>query len=473
MTIKCTCLLIIILCFPVLIYSQDYSNLPDSNKPEQEFVIDSIVIHGNKKTKRSAILREMTVSQNDKVLSENIPSLLQENERSIKNTELFVTVNCNVKYTSKEKINIIVDVKEEWYLFPNPIFELVDRNFNEWWVDQDHKLYRTRYGIYLYHDNFTGHNDRFRIKTQLGYSYNLKFSYSTPYLDKKQRIKLKTNFSYEKKKETSYLYKYNETKYFHHESDVLEDYDFYTEIIFRKGIHKYNSFGLRYKSTWVDERIINLNPDYFANEKNFQKYLAATYKYKLDKRDFKPYPQSGHIFRFEIYKKGLGLNSSIDFWNFKSIYKKFFDLGKNFYLSSSLKGKLSFPKNQPFTLEQGLGYGTELIRGYEYYVINGQSFWLNQNAIKFKLLDITLENINLIPIKQFNTIPVKIMAKTYFDHGFVRDNNPLKNPMANNYLFGYGFGIDIVTFYEIILRLEYSFNHKNENDLFLHFKKAL
>ena len=35
-------------------------------------------------------------------------------------------------------------------------------------------------------------------------------------------------------------------------------------------------------------------------------------------------------------------------------------------------------------------------------------------------------------------------------------------------LYSGGFGIDILTFYDINLKIEYSFNQLNENGLFLH-----
>ena len=49
-------------------------------------------------------------------------------------------------------VDVMVDVKERWYIFPLPIFELADRNFNEWWKTRDFS--RTNYGLSVVQNNF-------------------------------------------------------------------------------------------------------------------------------------------------------------------------------------------------------------------------------------------------------------------------------------------------------------------------------
>ena len=42
-------------------------------------------------------------------------------------------------------------------------------------------------------------------------------------------------------------------------------------------------------------------------------------------------------------------------------------------------------------------------------------------------------------------------------------------PHSNEFLYGYGLGIDFVTYYDIVFRVEFSANKFGETGLFLHF----
>ena len=47
----------------------------------------------------------------------------------------------------------------------------------------------------------------------------------------------------------------------------------------------------------------------------------------------------------------------------------------------------------------------------------------------------------------------------FADMGYVNDKRyATANPLANNWLHSYGAGLDFVTYYDKVLRLEYSFN---------------
>jgi opacity protein-like surface antigen len=68
-------------------------------------------------------------------------------------------------------------------------------------------------------------------------------------------------------------------------------------------------------------------------------------------------------------------------------------------------------------------------------------------------------------------IPTRVYVKMYNDMGYVYSRNPGNSFLNNKWLNGYGAGVDIVISYYLKLRLEYSFNHLGQNDLFLHSTK--
>src|SRR5690606_28570083 len=123
------------------------------------------------------------------------------------------------------------------------------------------------------------------------------------------------------------------------------------------------------------------------------------------------------------------------------------DLGKLFYLSTSLTAKTSFPKKQPYINFPGLGYGRDVLRGYELYVIEGQHYLLNKISLKRKVLggDINLDGF--MPVDQFKNIPISVYFKIFFDSGVVKNDvfYPENTLFTNKYLYGSGFGLDIVT----------------------------
>jgi hypothetical protein len=81
-----------------------------------------------------------------------------------------------------------------------------------------------------------------------------------------------------------------------------------------------------------------------------------------------------------------------------------------------------------------------------------------------------------MPIRQFRHVPISIYLKTYADLGYVRnypyyEEQQFNTRLSDKLLFGTGFGADIVGFYDIVLRFEYSFNAEGEHGFFFHVKR--
>jgi hypothetical protein len=79
------------------------------------------------------------------------------------------------------------------------------------------------------------------------------------------------------------------------------------------------------------------------------------------------------------------------------------------------------------------------------------------------------------PIQQFNYFPIAIYLKTYADFGYVDNYQAYEQKSVNNFftnkiISGAGFGVDIITAYDMAVRFEYTFTSQ-ANGLFLHLKK--
>ena len=83
---------------------------------------------------------------------------------------------------------------ERWYVWPNPIFELSERNFNVWWHDFKANNYsdfsRVNYGLFLVWENFRGRNELLKMKYRRGFKEHYLFNYEIPYFNKKKTLGL-------------------------------------------------------------------------------------------------------------------------------------------------------------------------------------------------------------------------------------------------------------------------------------------
>ena len=157
-------------------------------------VVDEVSFSGNKRTKAATILREMNFSAGDTLLLKDLPEQLETNRKLILNTTLFTLVKVNVsEWGNDNHIIVSIILQEQWYLFPFPIFELADRNFNVWWSEQNRALDRVNIGLRLTHYNFTGRRDKLKLTTQFGYTQKYELDYSLPYFNKKQTLGFNTN----------------------------------------------------------------------------------------------------------------------------------------------------------------------------------------------------------------------------------------------------------------------------------------
>src|SRR5690606_31994944 len=126
-------------------------------------------------------------------------------------------------------------------------------------------------------------------------------------------------------------------------------------------------------------------------------------------------------------------------------------------------------ESPPYYLTKGLGYGRDYLRGYEYYVVDGQDFAYLKTNLKFELLPKREIHAKFIPLNKFSTIPYSFYLNLYGETGYVRDRKFSEgNPLVNKMQYSYGAGIDFVTYYDMVFRVEYSLNKLGDTGIFLH-----
>ena len=430
--------------------------------------IDKIFIIGYKKTKEHIIRRELSIIDGQYLSKVELDEAITADKRKLVNTRLFLSVDINVIELSEEKVDIIIRVSERWYFFPIPIFNLADRNFTEWWVNQDHDLSRVDWGIKLRHFNFRGRREILNLTAQFGYTKLFRFAYAFPSIDKKQKLGMSFYGDYATNKNIAYKTIRHRQQFLDSEEVLRDRWRGGISFGYRPNFYSSHSFGLHYSSTNISDSVSEYNPNYFLDGSTEQRYFALRYSLTWDFRDFVSYPLSGAYFRVKTDKIGLGIYDDVNIFKLNVRYSRYFDLGKKFYFGSSITGDVSMPSEQPYYNYSGVGFGDDFLRGYERYVIEGQYYAVNKNSFRRLLFSIETDISDVVKIKQFSKIPFSAYLTLNFDQGYVAnypdyEENSL---FTDNYIYGGGLGIDIISFYDFVMRWEYSINIEGEHALY-------
>lgn len=441
---------------------------------EDYVIIGEINITGNKVTKRHIIIREITLHPNDTVGKPELQKKLKSAKENILNTSLFNFVTLDTVTAGNNRVNILVTVAERWYTWPVPIFEIQERNFNEWWKTKN--FARANYGFSLDRENFRGRKEELSFYAQLGYTKKYGIAYDIPYLTRKQTSGAGFSFSYSRNHEIAYMTLDNHQLYFKNPDEyVRKEWAAKIKYHYRKGIHNSHYAEAKFVDAFADDTIRSLTVDYFMNNETEMKYFALDYSYRSDYRDSKQYPLKGYFWEFEITKLGLGIleNEKLDVVNLFLTARKYHKLSNRIFLSEGLKFKFSPSKNQPYYVQKGLGW-KDYVRGYEYYVIDAQSYGTAKLGLKYEIVKPRVKSFDIPALNKFSTFHYALYAGIFGDAGYADDHQySLSNPLSNSFIYGYGAGIDYVTYYDVVIRFEYSFNKRMEHGFFVHFNAGI
>jgi outer membrane protein assembly factor BamA len=443
-------------------------------RPNEHCIVNKIHLQGNKVTKPFIITRELTFREGDTLSYCDLSKVLVKSRENLLNTSLFNFVSFDTVRIDHSRLDVTISMTERWYTWPVPIFAIADRNFNAWWLTRD--LTRANYGFYIMRDNFRGRKESLSFKFQFGYSEQFGISYSIPYLNKKQTHGLGMSVAYTRNHEVAYKTLNNQLQFFRSLDDYIRN-DFSARLTYsyRHGIYNKHLFETRFYSGYVADTVVALTSEYFVNDLNSMQFFSTTYEYRCDHRDSRAYPLKGYYFDLEMTKMGLGLlkNEQLDIFYVQGTIKKYMPLGKRFYFASSVKGKVSSSGRQPYSVQRALGY-RDYVRAYEYYVVDGQSYWLAKAALRYELVKPQTYSLPYLRLEKFTKFHYAMYLSAFSDMGYVEDKiNYKHNNLSNSLLFGTGVGLDFVTYYDTILRLEYSFNKMGEKGVFLHFASPI
>ncbi len=436
---------------------------------EDSIQIDKVFIIGFKKTKEQIIRRELTLKDGQSISKPDLDQAIEADKRRLLNTKLFLTIDASVVELSSTKVDVIYRLSERWYFFPVPIFNLADRNFTEWWVNQNADLTRVEWGLKLRHFNFRGRREVLNLTAQFGFTKLFRFAYAFPYINKNQKLGMSFYGDYSTNKNIAYKTMDHRQQFLDSESMLRDRWRAGISFGYRPDFYSIHSFGLHYSGVTVGDTVVQENPNYFLNGAKGQQYFALSYDFRWDFRDFVSYPLSGAYFRLSVDQIGLGIFDDVNIFSVNTRYSRYFDLGKKFYFGSSITGQFSTPAHQPYYNYRSIGTVNDFMRGFERNIIEGQHYVFQKNTFKREIFSFNADISNVLRWKEFNQVPFAAYFTINFDHGFVRNypGNVENTIFSDRYIYGGGIGIDFITFYDFVMRWEYSMNIEGDRLLYL------
>lgn len=464
--------LIILFCFlKFTLYAQEMDSTA-------RLFIQEIKIEGNHITSKRLIFRELAFKINEYINRKDIESIKQTSINNLNKIALFNFIE--IITTEKPDGMLFVNVKltERWFIWPTAYLNHTDRNFSEWWRTKD--LDKLEYGIGLRVNNFRGMGETLELRYHTGSLTKYEFEYTGIHLDKAERHLLSLKTTYLEQRNIAWIIKSNKQVFVKSENDLFSSKLFALKYTYRKKYFNSHSVSFGFTDYRIADTIKSLNPYFFGLNNQRQRYFNIEYDFTHDTRDSHFYPKTGILLVASINKKGLGIlpneYNSTDLYFQLFAYRKLID---RFYAASGILYSSQSNKDSVFFSQNGLGY-MQFVRGYEYYVTNGDRAMLFKSLLKFELLPMKVVNLKFWPIRkvhQFNRVPIEIYTNVFFDAGYVYDKSNMykqfNNTLVNKMMFSTGVGIDFITYYDKILRFDYSFNAMGESGFFIHWKAAI
>ena len=457
-----------------------------------DICITEILISGNKVTKDFTILRELPFHTGDVFPENELIRQLQMATDNLNNISLFNYVNVDyfpdpsaiVRESSEIASDpagktgctsciVTIQVEERWYFWPQVSLKLEDRNLSSWLHEKDFSRITIGWGLRI--ENVFGLRHTLSTSHYFGYQKGFRLSYSNIALDKNRTQLL--GFSV--------VSLYNKTMNVTSENDkvvYVKDPNHFLDKTFsgainysyRPGIRNTHTLSLGFKRTQLRDTVLQINKHYWGSDNLVNNSFTTVYTYSHEHRNYIAYPTRGYYAGTEV--KGVMADKMNFFYgslNLKLQYYK--ELSSRWLWSSRLNTGATFKNKRAYIYDQNVGYEEKNIAGYDYYVIDGQQYALLNNDLRFCIMPQRIFKMSSSDkLSKFTKIHFALYAKLMYDMGYVNNRYNLgSNTLANTLLWGSGLGLDLVTYYDIVLNCNYSINKMGEGAFYFGIKAPI
>ena len=429
--------------------------------------INTIQVEGNKRTKNYILLRELPYHVGDQINKDSLNFLNTLSQQQLFNTSLFLSVNVTSVYpliNDSSIVDIQIKVKERWYFIPKPYFKWVDRNFNQWWSEQNRSLDRVNYGITFSQKNATGNNDQLVLGFIRGYTQQNIIRYQLPFFDKNLKYGIGGGWQNYDQKEINYTTEKDRQVFAKTNDVVRKGYRANVNLTYRPNLFERHSLQLGYGKEELSDSGFLIQPKFLASHKKVMTYGDITLGYTKIAFDYNAYPTKGagtELVLFQRFSKGAPF-TSIQFRKLKA-----HSFSKQNFIFIESNSQVKFLPNYNYLDSRLMGYGNLQMNGLEYYVVDGNAATILKTAFHHSLGSITVKN----PLTQKFLPEVKydFWIRVFSNLGYVYSDRPSNtNKLSNTLIRTAGIGLDVISIYDFVLKIDYSVNQLGDKGVYLH-----
>ncbi len=412
----------------------------------ERMVINQIEFNGVEKTKMHVLLRELTFSQGDTL--HNAEEEIRKSQNNLYNTRLFHYV----KYTFTQRndsIAVTFNMQERWYLWPIPIFEYADPNLATWVRRKE--IDYLNYGIVVEQRNFRGLNQKLRLKLRLGIREQYGIEYSFPKFGNNKNVGgyIETSFFRQKQIHTDIEdLQYTDIKadeYIYHEARAIAG------VQWRPQHYAKHLFKIGYRFFNYNDSIDSLFGEPVSNKSH---YLSIGYTFNYFRGDYVVYPLNGTKLNIQS-ELGLGKRSYAFADIQLGVHRELID---RLTFSYGANAFVSFTEQYPYFIFTGPAKNW-YIRGFEDYIYQNDLMLLNRFQLKYTIVDHADFKFEFVPSEKFNAPFLSIFFNAFTEIGYgtnVFVDFTYVTPISA------GVGVDFLTYYDWIGRLEIARNNLGE-----------
>ncbi|MEO0897754.1 MAG: BamA/TamA family outer membrane protein [Bacteroidota bacterium] len=449
----------------------------------QDSLFIDIQINGLEKTRAWVVLMELPFQEGEKVARTEVEDLKQKARQNLYNLALFNDVQISSSQ-QEDSLHLFIQVAERWYLWGSPRIGIEERNsYDLLGALQGRRLNRLVIGGTVQWQNLTGRNELLYITGQLGFSQRIRVDFRRPYLIRPWRIDLGAGVRHIREREIILGTGDGQAIWRRVEDEPLRK-TWLSYVFLQKRFTPRRSLRMElswqhhdYVDSLFSRQASNYIRPFFLTERTSLRYTSVLLGYVQDERDVKRYPLAGYKAMAWLRYVGNLERSDIHFGRLYLSMAKYHPINRRWNLSAGGIFLHSIGQKIPWQEKTFLwipkrefpDYSQEL-RGYQPYAIAGTQLGILKTEVKFGIFPYQTVSFPFIPFKKLSEGPLGCYLTAFFDQGFIRDQTQVAvDPVfLDQWLYGYGVGLNLIGFYDMLLRVEYSRNHLNQGGIYLH-----
>ncbi len=433
----------------------------------QKLVIDSVVITGYRRTQAPLIRSFLEFEAGDTLYLDRLLLSLESSRFHLYRSRLFSEVAVTLIYYRAGHTAIKVTVRERPLISFSTSLQLADRNVTEWWKLHKFSLRRVTAGAGILANNPFGGGEQFSAYFETGFNQAGNVQFILPHLSSDYKWGLEIKAALARQRIFGLQYRDNRLLYNESEDFALHEKIYSMALSYRPAAEYLLRTSLSLRSAWAGEEVLARNPLFFGNHEDLH-FLKASLEFQMNQSDHFRYPLNGSEFSITLIQRGFSLFSDLKMTELKikgGLYQKWLP---EWYTRHQLKIRISKGEENNYYLQRAFGFGQELVRGYELFVISGQHYVISNNEIKWHALGVDFLSPKSMS-RFFPNLPVDLYLKILVDGGVVLNYGADQaDRLANRALFGSGIGIDLVLLNEYAFSIAYTVNNMLQKGIYLH-----